>query len=530
MNERDSAWTRLKARRWASTLGVLVTLAVGILIGTLISFSVRGQDKTVNSSDATPITIPPAKVVQNDFSRIAKQIEPAVVNINTEGTIKHPSMRGRPSPGEPPDNGGGDEDNPFQDFFDRFFGGQGGGQSAIPTRSLGSGVIVDPKGYIITNRHVVEGADRVRVVLTSDPEGSLGHDAKVIGTDQETDLAVVKINVDKPLPVAHLGNSDGLVVGDWVLAVGSPFGLNATVTAGIVSYVGRNIVPAQQFQSFIQTDAAINPGNSGGPMVNMDGQVVGINTAIMTGGQGYEGVGFALPSNTVAQVYNALISPDHKVVRGSIGVEFQAVQNPAVLRQYGNGENGVVISNIASGGPADQAGLKVGDSIVSVDGKPVKNGDALVADIAARKPGTKASVGYVREGKQGTTTITIGSRSQIWAARLNPEGEEGGVEAQPQAESKLGVTVQNVTSDMAQRLGIPQKGVIVTDVKPGSPADDWGLHRGDVLLQLNRQPINNDADFRRLTSNLKSGQDVVFMVRSGRGENAGTAFLGGTLP
>ena len=529
MNARDGAWARLKSQRWASTLGVLVTLAVGILIGTIISFGVRGQDKTVNSSDATPITIPAPKSMGNEFSRIAKTIEPAVVNINTEGTIKHPSMRGRPSPDNPP--GGGDDDqdnNPFQDFFDRFFGGQGGPQN-IPTRSLGSGVIVDSKGYIITNRHVVEGADRVRVKLPDDPEGSLGHDARVIGTDQETDLAVIKIDANKPLPTARLGNSDGLTVGDWVLAVGSPFGLNATVTAGIVSYIGRNIVPAQQFQSFIQTDAAINPGNSGGPLVDMNGQVIGINTAIMTGGQGYEGVGFALPSNTVAQVYNALISPEHKVVRGSIGVEFQAVQNPAVLRQYGNGQNGVVISNVVSGGPADQAGLKVGDSIVSVDGKPVKNGDALVADIASRKPGSKASVGYVREGKQQNTTVTIGSRSKLWGSRLGLEGSEGAEQPEPQ-ESKLGVTVQNVTSEMAQRLGIPQKGVIVTDVKPGSPADDWGLHRGDVLLEMNRQPINNEADFRRLTSSLKSGEDVVFLVRSGRGENAATAFLGGTLP
>jgi serine protease Do len=530
MNERDSAWARLKARRWASTLGVLVTLAVGILIGTLISFTVRGQDK-VNSSDATPITIPPAKVVGNDFSRIAKQIEPAVVNINTEGTMKHPSMRGRPTPGQPPDNGGGgDQDNPFQDFFDHFFGGQGPQGGAIPTRSLGSGVLVDPKGYIITNRHVVEGADRIRVKLADDPDGSLGHDAKVIGVDQETDLAVIKIDVNKPLPTAKLGNSDGMVVGDWVLAVGSPFGLNATVTAGIVSYIGRNIVPSQQFQSFIQTDAAINPGNSGGPLVNMEGQVVGINTAIMTGGEGYEGVGFALPSNTVAQVYNALIGPEHKVVRGSIGVEFLATPNPAVARVYGNGQNGVTISNVVSGGPADQAGLKLGDTIVSVDGKPVKNGDALVADIASRKPGSKVAVGYIRDGKQDNATITIGSRTQIWASRLGLEGGEGGEEAQPQAESKLGLSVQNITADMAQRLGIPQKGVIVTDVKPGSPADDWGLHRGDVLLQLNRQPINNEADFRRLTSGLKSGQDVVFLVRSGRGENAGNAFLGGTLP
>ncbi len=531
MNARDRAWEKLRAQRWASTLGVLLTLAVGILIGTVISYGVRGQDK-VNSSDATPLTIPAPKQLSNEFSRIAKQIEPAVVNINTEGTVKHPAVRGRPRPGNPnnPDDENSPDDNsPFQDFFDRFFGGQGGApQGPIRTRSLGSGVIVDSKGYILTNRHVVEGADRIRVKLPDDPEGSVGHDAKVIGTDQETDLAVIKIDSSKPLPTAKLGNSDGLVVGDWVLAVGSPFGLNATVTAGIVSYIGRNIPGAPQFQSFVQTDAAINPGNSGGPLVNMDGQVVGINTAIMTGGQGYEGVGFALPSNTVAQVYNALISPDHKVVRGSIGVQFQAVPNPAVQRMYGNGQ-GVVVGTILPGGPADQAGLKVGDSIVSVDGKPVKNGDALVADIASRKPGSKASIGYLRGGKQETASVTIGNRNKLWGSQLGLEGEEGNDDNTPQP-SKLGLTVQNVSNEMAQRLGIPAKGVIVTDVKDGSPAEDWGINRGDVITEMNRQPVNNEEDFRRLTSALKGGQDVVFLVRSGRGRNAGTAFLGGTLP
>jgi serine protease Do len=195
---------------------------------------------------------------------------------------------------------------------------------------------------------------------------------------------------------------------------------------------------------------------------------------------------------------------------------------------YGNGQ-GVVIGTVLPNGPADQAGLKVGDSIVSVDGKPVKNGDALVADIASRKPGSKASIGYLRNGKQETATLTIGNRNKLWGSQLGLEGEEGNDDAQPQ-ESKLGITVQNITADMAQRLGISAKGVVVSDVKSGSPADDWGISRGDVIMEMNRQPINNEADFRRLTSNLKSGQDVVFLVHSGRGRTAGTQFLGGTLP
>ncbi|MGZ4821841.1 MAG: Do family serine endopeptidase [Terriglobales bacterium] len=533
MNSRASAsWERLKAHRWASTFVVLLTLAVGILIGTVISYGVKGQTKSNSSSDATPLTIPSPKQLSNQFTQISKQIEPAVVNINTEQTVQNPHRRRIPMPNTPqgqgPGQGPGDDDNPFQDFFDRFFGQGPDGGATMRQRSLGSGVIVDPKGYIVTNRHVVDKADRIRVRFQDDPQGSPGHDAKVIGTDQETDLAVIKVEMPKSLPYAKLGNSESMQVGEWVLAIGSPFGLNATVTAGIISYIGRNIVPNRQFQSFIQTDAAINPGNSGGPLVNMDAQVIGINTAIITGGEGYEGVGFALPSNTVAQVYNQLIGPEHRVTRGSIGVEFAAAPNPAVARVYGV-KNGVTIANVVSGSPADQAGLKVGDTIVSVDGRPVKNGDELVSDISSRKPGSTAKIGYVRNGKEGTATVTIANRAKLFASRLGEE-EEQNEEAAP-TPSKLGLNVQNVTNDMATRLGIPAgKGVIVTDVKPGSFADDVGLSRGDVILEINKQPVNSDDDFRKLSQNLKSGQDVVFLVRQGRGRNQGTIFLGGTLP
>ncbi len=530
MNLRASAFReRLKAHRWSSTLVVLLTLAVGILIGTLISFGVKGQEKGGGASGATPLTVPSPKQLSNQFTQIAKQLEPAVVNINTESTVQNPHHRRMPTPNAPHGPGQNpDEDNPFQDFFDRFFGQGQGPSGPIRQRSLGSGIIVDPKGYIVTNRHVVEKADRVRVKFADDPQGSPGHDAKVIGTDQETDLAVIKVDVNKSLPYAKIGNSDGMQVGDWVLAIGSPFGLNATVTAGIVSYIGRNIVPGRQFQSFIQTDAAINPGNSGGPLVNLDGQVIGINTAIITGGEGYEGVGFALPSNTVAQVYNQLIGPEHRVTRGSIGVEFAAEANPAVARVYGV-KSGVTIANVVSGSPADQAGLKVGDTIVSVDGKPVKNGDELVADISSRKPGSTAKIGYMRNGKEGSTSVTIANRAKLFASRLGEE-EEGNGEATP-TPSKLGLSVQNITREIGERLSItPGKGVIVTEVKPGSFADDVGLSRGDVILEINKQPVNSDDDFRKISQGLKSGQDVVFLVRQGRGRNQGTIFLGGTLP
>jgi len=525
---------------------ILITLAVGILIGTLVSINVKGKEgQKTASSDATPLQVPPVRQLSNSFGQIAKQLEPSVVNINTESTIKSPRRRMRTPGGQGGQGGQGqgndDDNNPFEDFFDRFFGpggqggqGPGGAVPALPDggsmreRSLGSGVIIDPKGFIITNRHVVEKADRIRVKLMDDPPGAL-HDAKVIGTDSETDLAVIKVEINRPLPTAKLGNSDSMVPGDWVLAIGSPFGLQETVTAGIVSAVGRNIVPNRQFQSFIQTDAAINPGNSGGPLVNLNSEVIGINTAILTETNAYAGVGFALPSNTVMQVYNQLIGPEHRVTRGSIGVEFNAQPIPAIARVYGV-NNGVTISNVVPNGPAAKAGLKVGDTITTVEGKPVKTGDDLVSEIASRKPGAKVTLGLVRNGKKQDTSVTIADRQKLFASRLGEE-EEGGSEAEP-TQSKLGVSVKNLTADMAERLNLPNnKGVVVADVKPNSFGDDIGLSRGDVILEINKQPVNTEDDFTRVVAALKSGQDVVFLVRPrGAGPQAGTIFMGGTLP
>ena len=311
--------------------------------------------------------------------------------------------------------------------------------------------------------------------------------------------------------------------------MGSPFGLEETVTAGIVSARGRNIVPQRQFQSFIQTDAAINPGNSGGPLVNMAGEVIGINTAIYTSGGGYQGVGFAMPSNTVVQVYNQLISPDHKVSRGSIGVEFNAIVNPAVQRVYGV-TSGVTIANVTPNGPAQKAGLQTGDTIVSVNGKTVATGDELVADISAIKPGSTAKIGYVRNGKQNTADVTVADRQKLFATRLGDE-DEGGEQAKPQ-ESKLGVNVKDITPEIADRMKLPNsKGVIVQDVKPDGFGDTVGVSRGDVILEINKQPVNSESDFHKVESQLKAGQDVVFLVRPrGLGPNGGTVFMGGTLP
>ena len=527
-------WMRMKAHRWTYTLSILATLAVGILIGTVISSEVKGKEG--QKGDATPLSVPAVQPTNNPlsqaFAQIAKQLEPSVVNINTESTIKNPHRRrGQQQSPDDDDSGQGGMD----DFFNRFFGGpgqgfgQGGpGDGAIRERSLGSGVIVDSKGFILTNRHVVEKADRIRVRFEDDPPG-VQHEAKVIGTDQETDLAVIKVEVDKPLPAAKMGNSDGMQVGDWVLAIGSPFGQAGTVTAGIVSAKGRDIVPGRQFQTFIQTDAAINPGNSGGPLVNLNGEVIGINTAILSETNAYAGIGFALPSKTVVDVYNQLTGPEHKVSRGSIGIMFDAVENPAIARVYGSG-SGVPISSVVAGSPADQAGLKVGDTVTSVDGKKVTKGSELVSEIAARKPGTKVTLGFLRNGKSQDASVIIADRAKLFAARLGDD-QENDEENGPKA-SKFGVTVRKVTPEMADRLDIPAgKGVIVQDVKPGSFAEDVNLGRGDIILEINKMPVNSEEEFAKIESGMKSGQDVVFLVRPrGASKTDGTIFDAGTLP
>jgi serine protease Do len=523
---------RVKTRRWVYSFSIAATLALGILIGTVVSFGVKGKEGQ-KSSDATPLTVPSPKQISNAFSQIAKQLGPCVVNINTESTIKSPHRRRGGQAPDDDENGGGGGGG-MDDFFNRFFGGPGGqggpmgGDGSIRERSLGSGVIVDSKGYIVTNRHVVEKADRIRVRLQDDPDG-VQHDAKVIGEDQETDLAVIKIEMDRAVPSAKLGNSDSMEVGDWVLAIGSPFGQVGTVTAGIVSAKGRDIVPGRQFQTFIQTDAAINPGNSGGPLVNMDGEVIGINTAILSETNAYAGVGFSLPSNTVAQVYNQLIGPTHRVSRGSIGIEFNSVENPAIARVYGGG-SGITVSTVVPGSPADQAGLKVGDTITAVDGKKVTKGSELVADIATTKPGLKVKLTFVRNGKTQDATVTVADRAKLFASRLNED--EGGSDESTPKQNKFGLTVRKVTPEMADRLDMPAgKGVIVQDVKMGSFAEDVGLNRGDVILEVNKQPVNSEEEFARVESSLKSGQDVVFLVRPrGATRQDGSAFLAGTLP
>jgi len=550
----NSPLERLRIRRLASAFTILATLSAGILIGSVVAHGVRGQEKSVDTRDATPLRVPSPRDLSTDFTRIAKEVGPAVVNINTETLPKeqHSSRRNprvRPMPQAPqqgPDDDGGDngDDNGgqggdqggLQDFFNHFFGGQGGGGQAPDEggrEALGSGFIVDPKGYIITNNHVVDKADKIFVKLASDPDGSDGHPATVIGVDKATDIAVIKITVDQALPTVKMGNSDGSQVGDWVMAIGSPLGLSKTVTAGIVSAKNRTIEPgsAGQFQHFIQTDAAINPGNSGGPLVNMAGEVIGVNTAIYTQSNGNQGIGFAMPSNTVINTYNDLIGPDHKVVRGSIGILFQPSVSSAVERVYG-AKNGIIIRSVTPGQPADKAGLKAGDVITAINGRQLKDGDDLVNDISARKPGTSVTIGYLRDGKSMTATVTIGDRSKttaaIAASAPGNENDNSDDNNNTISESKAGLTV----ADLPQNAPAGLHGVIIQEIKPGSFADESGMRgmQGLVITAVNKQPIHNKQEYNAIIGKLKSGADLVFEVVDPRDPKSGGTLVGGTLP
>ena len=518
MNMERQVLRSLKERRALSTLVIVFTLSIGILIGTLVSRGVRAAQQG-KAFDAQLLDVPSPVQLSTVFTKISKELSPSVVNINTESTMRA-GTRQRMTP---PQGQGTDPFDLFERFFDRG-GPMGIDPPELKQRSLGSGILIDPKGYILTNNHVVSRADKIKVKMLDDPKL---YDAKVVGSDSETDLAVIKIEADHPLKVARIGNSDGLNVGDWVLAIGSPFGLEATVTAGIVSARGRDI-GSSQFQRFIQTDAAINPGNSGGPLVNMAGEVIGINTAIATGTGSYAGVGFALPSNVTTQVYNQIVKTG-KVTRGSIGITFQAELNPLVLQSFGT-DHGVVITNVQPDGPAGKAGLRQGDVIVSLDGQPIKDGEDLVAKVAETPVGRPVSIRYLRDKKEQETKVEIGDRSVVFAERLGT-GEETESSEATGTDVKFGISIQNVTAEVAGRLGISEgKGVLVTSVDPDSFADDIGLERGDVILQVNHQAVSNVDDVLRIQRNLAPKSDAVFLVQRNQQGQATSLYLAGTLP
>ena len=507
-------WAR--RRKVLASVFVALTLGVGILIGSVVSGRVSAMKGfTFAGTDATPLKVPDPVPSSNSFALIVNRVEPAVVNIATTQVMeRRATKKRRVQPN--------DQDDPMQDFFDRFFDGQKDGPPQAE-RSLGSGVIVDKRGYILTNNHVVEQATKIQVSLNGD---SRKYTAKVVGVDEDTDLAVVKIDVGKDLPTAKLGNSDGVQVGDWVLAIGSPFGLQATVTAGIISAKDRGGI-GHQFQRFLQTDAAINPGNSGGPLVSLAGDVIGINTAIITGSRGYEGVGFALPSTTAINVYNQIIAQG-RVTRGSIGVSFQEELGTNVITLKSLGATyGLVIEGVEPGSPAEKAGLKGGDVITGVNGNPVKTGNDLVNPIAQAPIGSKVKLSYVRDHAQKETTATVEDRTRVFPNAAGRLADQPG----SAAPTEYGIHVDALTPERAHKVGLEgQKGVLVTEIDPASFGDDLGFGQGDVISEVNRESVTSVDEYRKVISKLKPGDNVVFKVLRRQDDKVLTVYLPGVVP
>jgi serine protease Do len=524
-------------RRALPALVIAVTLAIGILIGTVASHGVRAARSSAVAADAKVLAMPSPVDLSNSFSQIAGKVEDTVVNINTETTVRV----SRRSPHS-------QEGSPFDNFFDQFFqggpGGERGGEGDFHQQSLGSGVILDQNGYILTNDHVItqgseEGdredkpVDRITVLLHGD---ETKYKAKVIGFDKWTDLAVIKIDAGRPLHMAELGDSDSMRVGDWVLAIGSPFNLDSTVTAGIVSAKGRDIEGGMQgqFKRFLQTDAAINPGNSGGPLVNLAAQVIGINTAIATRRGSYEGIGFAIPSNTARKVYNAIITSG-SVKRGAIGVQFKAQTNVVLLRSFGT-DHGIVIDSVQADSPAEHAGLKRGDVILSVNGQAVRAGDELVAIVSDTDIGKKLHLEYLREGKRSFADVEVADRNKIIGETMASERGEGTPQASPEGSGVLGLTVKNLTPAQTQELTTQlhlesKQGVLVADVQGSGFASDLGVEPGDVILSVNRSSVVSVDDFNKLQGQLKSGGDVVLLVARRNGPHGFTTlYLADRMP
>ncbi|MFQ5916333.1 MAG: DegQ family serine endoprotease [Candidatus Binatia bacterium] len=423
-----------------------------------------------------------------DFVSLAKRLTPMVVNISTTqssggGQQIFPSPFG--------------EQDPFSEFWKRFFG------DPLPRgpfrqKSLGSGFVINRDGFILTNNHVVENSEKIVVKLSDGRE----FQAEIIGRDAKTDIAVIKIDADNDLPTAPLGDSDRLEVGEWVLAIGNPFGLEHSVTSGIVSAKGRHI-GAGPYDNFIQTDASINPGNSGGPLMNLRGEVVGINTAIFSRGGGNIGIGFAIPINLAKELLPQLKSKG-KVTRGWLGVVIQKV-TPAIAESLGlDKARGALVANVSKDAPADKAGIKVGDVIIEFDKRSIKESNDLPIIVARTPIGKKVPVKVLRDGKKLVLSVAIG------------ELKEEEVFASVQGGGNLGLTVQKVTPQIAESLGLDRaEGVVVTLVDSGSPGEDAGIRRGDVILEVDRKSIRNIEDYRKSIAKIKKGKGVLFLVRRG---------------
>ena len=481
---------------WIAILGVAL---VGLIAGMVFTAKLDVFNQA-NGQETTAQVVPAARTVPTEdisgqpltfdaFRKIAKRMNPTVVNIYTTQIV-----RGR-------DNledffGGG------QDFFRRFF--EESPDREMRQSSLGSGVIIDPEGYILTNNHVVENADEIRVSLDDgDAQGRNGLEAKIVGRDPKTDVALIKIVAKAPLVAAALGDSSSLQVGDWVIAIGNPFGLGHTVTVGVVSAKGRTL--GGNYDDFIQTDASINPGNSGGPLLNLRGEVVGINTAIASRTGQSAGIGFAVPVNLAKEILPQLKTTG-RVVRGQLGVSIQSQWNEALARQFGV-DHGAVVADVTKGSAADKAGIKRGDVIVEYNGKTLKEGSDLPRLVGATKPGTDVRLKVVRDKKEKEVVVRVGEMkdSEVAEGTSPSEGGEASVE--------LGISVSNLDSQTARQLGLDtDEGVVITRLKVNSAAEDAGLARGDVILEINRQPVKDVDDYRDSIQDAKPGDTLLFLI------------------
>jgi serine protease Do len=459
----------------------LFCLITGFLVATLFGSVLTIEAQTSSVLPAAP----------GSFSQLAKIASPSVVNISTVKVIKGGRSGPVPFGGPPGPN------DPFKDFFERFFGDQ------IPRdfrqQSLGSGFVIDKDGFILTNNHVVENTEEIKVKLADKRE----YDAKIVGRDTKTDLALIRIESDHPLVPLSLGDSDKLYVGDWVIAIGNPFGLEATVTAGIVSAKYRDI-GAGSYDNFIQTDASINPGNSGGPLLNTAGEVVGINTAILSRSGGSVGIGFAIPINMAKDLLPQL--KKGKVVRGWLGVMIQKI-TPDLKEKLGlKDEKGALVADVTAGGPAEEAGIKRGDVIVSFDGEDIKEMHDLPYIVASTPVGKKVTVEIIRKGKKKSLQVKTGE--------LKEEDESPVVS---EASPNLGLMVKEVTPELAKNFGLSETmGLVVVQVESNSPAGEAGMKPGDIILEVDQVSMKDLAQFNRKIEQYKAGDTILFLLnRSG---------------
>ena len=526
---------------------LFLTLTIGIVIGTVMNTGVKANRQSAAQSPAggapgaTPLVIPEAVPIANDFTRLTKRVEPSVVYIQSDYLAK-PGKKARrndndASPEDPSDTDAPQGSDP-SDTLRRYFGGGNSENRSFRSEGSGTGFVVDKSGFIITNHHVVEKADRIKVRLAGE---DVDYRARVIGYDSETDLAVLKIETRQTLVPVQIGNSDSVQVGDWVIAIGSPFGLQATVTAGIISAerTSRDLPGAGTFQNFLQTDAAINPGNSGGPLLNIRGEVIGVNTMIATHSGSYEGIGFALPSNMAVRVYNDIIKSG-RVVRGSIGIKWTRNNNDGdTLRAFGL-DHGVLVDSVAPQGPADKAGIRPDDIVLAVNKKPVRDGQELVNKVAEMPLNSAAAFDVDRNGKRMEFKVMVEDRSQVWENDPQVVSSHSVTAPAPSALApvKFGITITRLTQRERKDLSIePKDGVKVVSIDPGSFADDIGMVEGDAILSINRQPVASPDDVMRLQSSLKPGQAVAVRVVRGAGATYSSRkiapqryYLSGRLP